>query len=52
MYYQGLGVERNVEKARQFYQTAAPNNRNARLLLEELEMEERKLKEEEADEKK
>ena len=47
MYYQGLGVERDVEKARQFYQTAAPTNRNARLLLEELEMEEQKLKEEE-----
>ncbi|XP_066921928.1 putative beta-lactamase HcpC [Clytia hemisphaerica] len=46
MYYQGLGVDRDVEKARHYYKSAAPNNRNARMLLEELEMEETKLKNE------
>lgn len=40
MYYQGLGIERDVEKARQLYKRAAPKHRNARLLLEELELEE------------
>ena len=46
MYNQGLGVERDVEKARHYYKSAAPNNRNARMLLEELEMEEEKVKNE------
>lgn len=45
MYYQGLGIERDVEKAKRLYQRAAPKHRNARLLLEELEIEEEKLKE-------
>ena len=46
MYYQGLGVERDVEKAKRLYQKAAPTNRNARLLLEEIEMEEQQSKNE------
>lgn len=40
MYYQGLGIEQDIEKARQLYKRAAPKHRNARLLLEELEQEE------------
>lgn len=44
MYYHGLGVEKNLAKAKELYQRAAPNNHNARLLLEELELEEAKEK--------
>ena len=43
MYAQGLGVERNLEQARHYYELAAPNNKNAQLLLEELDIEEKKV---------
>lgn len=42
MFAQGLGVEKNIEQARHYYQLAAPNNKNAQLLLEELDMEEKR----------
>lgn len=42
MYAQGLGVEKDLEQARYYYQLAAPNNKNAQLLLEELDMDEKK----------
>lgn len=47
MYAQGLGVEKNLEQARHYYQLAAPNNKNAQLLLEELDIDEKKKTEEE-----
>ena len=40
MYYQGLGVDKDLEKAKECYRRAAPHH-NARLLLEELELEEK-----------
>ena len=43
MYAQGLGVEKNLEQARHYYELAAPNNKNAQLLLEELDIEEKKV---------
>ena len=39
MYYNGLGVERSRQRARELYQLAANSDDNARLLLEELEQE-------------
>ena len=42
MYAQGLGVEKNLEQARHYYELAAPNNKNAQLLLEELDLDEKK----------
>ena len=39
MYYHGLGVEKDWNKAKDLYKKAAPTNHNARLLLEELEHE-------------
>ena len=41
MYYNGLGVLKSREKAKQLYKLAAASDDNARLLLEELEVEER-----------
>lgn len=41
MYYNGLGVVRSRQRAKELYQAAAPSDKNARLLLEELEMEEK-----------
>lgn len=41
MYYQGLGVDKDLEKAKECYRRAAPHHHNARLLLEELELEEK-----------
>ena len=42
MFAQGLGVEQDIEQARHYYQLAAPNNKNASLLLEELDIEAKK----------
>ena len=42
MYYHGLGVQKDWEKARDLYKKAAATNHNARLLLEELETEMKK----------
>ncbi len=39
MYYHGLGVEKDLNMARDLYKKAAPTNHSARLLLEELEAE-------------
>ena len=44
MYYHGLGVKKDLKKAKELYQKAAPKNHNARLLLEEIEIEEKKEK--------
>ena len=49
MYYHGLGVEKNLQKAKELYQRAAPKHHNARLLLEELELEEKELQNKEDD---
>lgn len=43
MYYNGLGVDKDIKKAKEFYKMAAIEDKNAQLLLEELEMEEQKL---------
>ena len=40
MYYQGLGVEKNLAKAKELYSLAADDDKNAQKLLEELEIEE------------
>lgn len=37
MYYYGYGVDKNWEKARELYKEAAKENKNAELLLQELE---------------
>jgi TPR repeat protein len=42
MYYSGLGVLKSRQRAKELYQAAADSDNNARLLLEELEMEEKK----------
>ena len=42
MYYHGLGVEQDWQKARALYKKTAPKHHNARLLLEELEDEMKK----------
>lgn len=39
MYYNGLGVEKNHLKAKEWYEKAAEKNTNAKALLEELESE-------------
>jgi len=44
LYYHGLGVEKDLAKAKELYKRAAPKNQNARLLLEELEIEEKQSK--------
>lgn len=44
MYYQGLGVEKNVAKAKELYSLAAEDDKNAKKLLEELELEEQENK--------
>ena len=41
MYYQGFGVEKNRTKAREMYALAAEEDKNAKALLEELDIEER-----------
>lgn len=37
MYYFGYGVDKNWEKSRELYREAAKENKNAELLLQELE---------------
>ncbi len=44
MYYNGLGVTKDRSKAKELYRMAAESDSNAKLLLEELEMEEEKEK--------
>lgn len=39
MYYNGLGVEKDLQKAKELYGKAAKTNKNAQLLLQELENE-------------
>ena len=39
MYYNGIGVERDISKAKELYSQAAKTNKNAQLLLQELEEE-------------
>ena len=41
MYYSGLGVEKNWDKAKELYRAASATNENAKLLLKELEEEEK-----------
>lgn len=41
MYYSGLGVVKSRQRAKELYQLAADTDTNARLLLEELELEEK-----------
>ena len=43
MYYQGLGVEKDWMCAKELYQAAQGADKNAKVLLEELEQEEAKL---------
>ena len=45
MYYHGLGVTQNKSKAKELYRLAAAVDKNAKALLEELETEEQKEKE-------
>ena len=45
MYYSGLGVPKDKSKAKEFYRLAAGSDKNAKLLLEELELEEQKERE-------
>ena len=42
MYFTGFGVPEDWKKAKELYQLAAKDNKNAQLLLEELEDAERK----------
>ena len=41
MYYNGLGVVKSRKRAKGLYRAAADSDNNAKLLLEELEMEEK-----------
>lgn len=45
MYYNGLGVEKDWNRAKELYRKAAMTNKNAEALLKELEEDERKLSE-------
>ena len=45
MYYNGLGVLKSRQRAKELYSLAADLDRNAKLLLEELELEEKKERE-------
>ena len=47
MYYNGLGVPKNRDRAKQLYKMAAESDKNAKLLLEEMELEEKEEKEKE-----
>ena len=42
MYYSGLGVQQDRQKAKELYRAASATDQNAKLLLEELELEEQK----------
>ena len=46
MYYNGLGVTKDKTKAKELYKWAADKDKNAKALLEELEIEEKKAKDE------
>ena len=37
MYYNGLGVEKDLDKAKELYKLAAKTDKNAEILLKELE---------------
>lgn len=50
MYYNGLGVEKDWNRAKELYRQAAPTNQNAAALLKEVEEDERKLREEKPEE--
>ena len=50
MYYNGLGVEKDWDRAKELYRQAAPTNQNAAALLKEVEEDERKLREEKPEE--
>ena len=50
MYYNGLGIEKDWNRAKELYRQAAPTNKNAAALLKEIEEDERKLKEQNPDE--
>lgn len=41
MYYGGFGVAKDDEKAKELYRMAASEDKNAELLLKELEMEQK-----------
>ena len=43
MYYNGFGVEKDWNKAKELYKTASLTNTNAAALLREVEEEERKM---------
>ena len=43
MYYTGFGVSQDKSKAKELYKMAAEKDKNAKALLEELEIEERKV---------
>lgn len=51
MYYNGLGVPMDRAKAKELYKLAADRDKNAKALLEELELEEKKELEEAEEEK-
>lgn len=44
MYYSGMGVPKDEEKAKQFYRMAAEKDKNAQLLLDELEQKQNQIK--------
>lgn len=44
MYYNGIGVQKDWNKAKEWYRQAAPTNKNAAALLKEVEEDERRLK--------
>ena len=50
MYYNGFGVEKDWNRAKELYRQAAPTNQNAAALLKEVEEDERKLREEKPEE--
>ena len=43
MYYNGLGVNKDLKRAKDLYKMAAVEDKNAKTLLEELEIEEQKM---------
>lgn len=42
MYYNGLGIPQDRDKAKELYRLAADRDKNAKALLEEIEAEEKK----------
>ena len=51
MYYNGLGVPKDKNKAKELYKQAAVSDKNAKVLLEELELEERQERQKQQQEK-